>query len=141
MRTLLIAVALALGVAGAARAQPASPPAPPPAPPAPANPYDPQATFAPLDFLPSPSRYRSGDGAPGPDYWQNRADYVIAARLEPKAKTLTAEETITYTNNSPDVLDVLWVQLDQNIYRKDARSGFSSGRPRTQFTDGYVLDS
>jgi hypothetical protein len=139
MRTLLIAIVLALGAAGAARAQPAPPP--PAAPAVPANPYDPQATFAPLDVLPSPNRYRSGDGAPGPDYWQNRADYQIAARLEPKSKTLTGEETITYTNNSPDGLDLLWVQLDQNIYRKDARSGFSSGRPRTQFTDGYVLDS
>ncbi|HEX4196518.1 MAG TPA: M1 family metallopeptidase, partial [Caulobacteraceae bacterium] len=139
MRTLLIAVVLALGVAGAARAQPASPP--PAAPPAPANPYDPQLTFAPLDAPPSPNRYRSGSGAPGPDYWQNRADYAIAARLEPKTKTLTGEETITYTNNSPDVLDELWVQLDQNTYRKDARSGFASGRARTQFTDGYGLDS
>src|SRR5580704_6953524 len=81
------------------------------------------------------------DPAPAPDYWQNRADYVIDAKLDPTAKTLTASETITYTNYSPDVLDVLWVQLDQNIYRRDARAGDASGRPRTQFTDGYVLDS
>ncbi|HEY5008461.1 MAG TPA: M1 family metallopeptidase, partial [Caulobacteraceae bacterium] len=135
MRTLLIAAALALGLASLAQAQ-----ATPPAPPAP-NAYDPTLTFAPLDVAPSPNRYRSGNGAPGPDYWQNRADYQINAHLEPKDKTLTAEETITYTNNSPDLLDVLWVQLDQNIYRRDARAGVSSGRARTQFTDGYVLDS
>ncbi len=133
MRTLLIAAALALGFASLVQAQPTPQPAP--------NTYDPTLTFAPLDVAPSPNRYRSGNGAPGPDYWQNRADYQITARLEPKDKTLTAEETITYTNNSPDVLDVLWVQLDQNIYRRDARAGDSSGRPRTQFTDGYVLDS
>ena len=57
------------------------------------------------------------------------------------AKVLTASETITYTNNSPDALDGLWVQLDQNIYRKDSRSGVSSDRRRTTFTDGYSLDS
>ena len=134
MRTLFIAAALLFGMAGLVRADPA-PTAPP------ANAYDPLLTFAPLDPAPAPNRYRSANGAPGPDYWQNRADYVIDARLDPTAKTLTASETITYTNNSPDVLDVLWVQLDQNIYRRDARAGDVSGRPRTQFTDGYVLDS
>src|SRR5471030_3273771 len=136
MRTLLIASSLVLGLARLAHAD-VTPPAAPVAP----NTYDPTITFAPLDVAPSPNRYRSGNGAPGPDYWQNRADYQITARLDPKDKTLTGEETITYTNNSPDPLDVLWVQLDQNIYRRDARAGDSSGRPRTQFTDGYVLDS
>jgi hypothetical protein len=103
--------------------------------------YDPRAVFAPLT-LPEPvSRYRSANGAPGPDYWQNRADYVITARLEPKTKTLSGVVTITYTNNSPDVLDVLWLQLDQNIYRRDARAAVAGRRVRTQFTDGDVLDS
>jgi len=134
MRTLFIAAALLFGMAGLVRADPAPAPAAP-------NAYDPLLTFAPLDPAPAPNRYRSANGAPGPDYWQNRADYVIDARLDPTAKSLTASETITYTNNSPDVLDVLWVQLDQNIYRRDARAGDASGRPRTQFTDGYVLDS
>jgi hypothetical protein len=135
MRTPLIVAALALGLVSFAQADPAPPAAPA------VKAYDPQITFAPLDVAPSPNRYRSGNGAPGPDYWQNRADYLITARLEPKDKTLTGEETITYTNNSPDVLDVLWVQLDQNIYRRDARAGASSGRVRAQFTEGYVLDS
>jgi hypothetical protein len=102
--------------------------------------YDPRAVFAPL-MLPEPvSRYRSANGAPGPDYWQNRADYVIGARLEPKTKTLSGVVTIAYTNNSPDALDVLWLQLDQNIYRRDARAVVAGGRVRTQFTDGDVLD-
>jgi hypothetical protein len=139
MRTFLIVAALGLSLAAVARAQPSAPAQP--TPPSASNAYDPTLTFAPLDVAPSPNRYRSGNGAPGPDYWQNRADYQIAARLDPTDKTLTGEETITYTNNSPDVLDVLWVQLDQNIYRRDARAGDSSGRPRTLFTDGYVLDS
>ncbi len=100
--------------------------------------YDPRLAFAPLDLAQPAGRYRSASGSPGPDYWQNRADYQIAARLEPKDKTLSGEETITYTNNSPDTLDVLWLQLDQNIYRADARAGMANGR---QTTEGFVLES
>ncbi len=103
--------------------------------------YDPRVAFAPLDLQPAASRLRSGSGAPGPDYWQNRADYKITARLDPAAKTLTGEATITYANNSPDTLDVLWLQLEQNIYRRDARAGAASGYPRSQFTDGLALDA
>ena len=103
--------------------------------------YDPRAAFAPLTLPEPANRYRSANGAPGPDYWQNRADYQITARLDPKTKTLSGDVTITYTNNSPDALDVLWLQLDQNIYRRDARAGAAGGRVRTQFTDGDVLDS
>jgi hypothetical protein len=103
--------------------------------------HDPRAVFAPLNLPEPANRYRSANGAPGPDYWQNRADYVITARLEPKTKTLSGVVTITYVNNSRDVLDVLWLQLDQNIYRQDARAVAASGRVRTQFTDGDVLDS
>src|ERR1700761_4107373 len=78
-----------------------------------ASAYDPLKTFAPLT-LPEPvNRYRSASGAPGPDYWQNAADYEIHADLDPATKVLTAEEVITYTNNSPDTLESLWVQLDQ----------------------------
>ena len=103
--------------------------------------YDPLKTFAPLT-LPAPATsYRGGDGAPGPDYWQNRADYQIDARLDPAARQLSASEVITYTNNSPAALGFLWIQLDQNIYRRDARSTAFGGRPRTAFTDGYQLDS
>ena len=107
--------------------------------------YDPRETFAPLS-LPTPaSVYRSADGTPGPAYWQNRADYKIAASLEPTTNTLTGDETITYTNNSPSALDVLWVQLDENTYKKDARSRFAAGEGRrrqvAQTTDGFVLDT
>ncbi|MGC1303167.1 MAG: hypothetical protein WA840_12420 [Caulobacteraceae bacterium] len=104
--------------------------------------YDPHETFAPLT-LPGPvNTYRSGDGAPGPGYWQNRADYDIKARLDPATKVLTATETITYTNNSPDALASLWVQLDENTYRRDARAAVSSDhRKRDEFTDGYSIDS
>jgi hypothetical protein len=103
--------------------------------------YDPYQTFAPLS-LPEPvNSYRSSNGAPGPAYWQNGADYSIHATLNPASKVLTGDEIITYTNNSPDRLDSLWLQLDENAYREDARSGFATDRERNAFTDGFVLDS
>jgi hypothetical protein len=103
--------------------------------------YQPSQTFAPLSFPDPVNRYRSANGAPGPDYWQNRADYEIHATLDPAAKTITATMTISYTNNSPDRLDCLWLQLDQNIYRKDARAAVSSDRRRAEFTEGYAIES
>jgi len=103
--------------------------------------YDPFQTFAPLT-LPDPvNRYRSANGAPGPDYWQNRADYEIRATLDAVAKTMTGSVTISYANNSPDALESLWLQLDQNIYRRDARAAASSDRRRREFTDGFVIES
>src|SRR6185437_8135175 len=84
--------------------------------------YDPRLTFAPLT-LPQPvNSYGSGSGAPGPSYWQNEADYVMHATLDPAAKTLTNDEVITYTNNSPDTLPSLWILLEQNTYRADSRA-------------------
>jgi hypothetical protein len=103
--------------------------------------YDPLQTFARLT-LPQPvNRYRSADGALGPDYWQNHADYVIHARLDTLTHRLQGHEVITYTNNSPTALDSLWVQLDQNMYREDSRAAFSGGFRRTQFTAGVELET
>src|SRR3954466_12522605 len=64
--------------------------------------------------LPTPNEYRTASGAPGPKYWQQRCDYDIKAKLDETALTLTGTETITYYNNSPDVLTYLWLQLDEN---------------------------
>lgn len=110
---------------------------------APASRYDPLALFAPFDYPQSINRYRSADGRPGPDYWQNRADYEIHAKLDPKAKTLTGTETITYTNNSPQALDFVWLQLDQNRYLRDARGNFTGDSvPKPgEHTDGDVITS
>jgi Peptidase family M1 domain len=103
--------------------------------------YNPLLTFAPLT-LPDPvNRFRAADGSPGPDYWQNSADYEIRAQIDTATKQLSASEIITYTNNSPQALSSLWIQLDQNIYRKQSRSSFASGWQRDQFTDGFILDS
>ena len=70
--------------------------------------------------LPDPNRYRNAAGAPGAEYWQNTADYVMDLELDDEAKTITGKETITYTNNSPDPLNYLWLQLDQNVRAKDS---------------------
>jgi hypothetical protein len=103
--------------------------------------FNPLETFAPLS-LPDPvNAYRSGDGTPGPDYWQNRADYEIHAIHETASNTLSADETITYANNSPADLDAVWVQLEQNAYRKDSRARYAAGRDVTRFTEGFVFDS
>lgn len=69
--------------------------------------------------LPTPNQYRTGSGAPGPKYWQQRADYTIDVELIDETHMIDGKETITYTNNSPDVLKYLWLQLDQNILSKD----------------------
>ncbi|MFN2431033.1 MAG: M1 family metallopeptidase [Cryomorphaceae bacterium] len=68
--------------------------------------------------LPTPNAYRTASGAPGPDYWQQRADYEIDVRLDEDNHTIYGEETITYYNNSPNPLSYLWVQLDQNVRAK-----------------------
>jgi hypothetical protein len=103
-----------------------------------AQPPDPRDIFAPLTFPDPASATRSASGVPGPAYWQNRADYVIAARIDPATHVLTGHETIDYINNSPDALDILWLQLDQNIYRADARAAVS--RVCCHYTDGDQLD-
>jgi hypothetical protein len=65
-------------------------------------------------ILPSPNEYRTASGAPGSKYWQQRCDYDIAAELDEQNLRLNGKETVTYFNNSPDVLDYLWLQLDEN---------------------------
>ena len=76
--------------------------------------------FEQLDqVLPTPNSYRSASGAPGPAYWQQRADYVINVEVDDNTQLLTGSETITYYNNSPETLRYLWLQLDQNIFGPD----------------------
>ena len=82
-----------------------------------------QGKFEQLEqLLPTPNEYRSGSGAPGPKYWQQKADYTITAELNDTNQSLSGSETITYHNNSPDVLRYLWLQLDQNNQTKDSNT-------------------
>jgi len=84
-----------------------------------------QHKFAQLDIeLPTPNEYRNAAGGPGHNYYQQKADYKMTITLDDDRQIIRGEEVITYTNNSPDVLEYLWLQLDQNIYRPDAESHF-----------------
>lgn len=65
-------------------------------------------------ILPTPNEYRTASGAPGPKYWQQRVDYDIKCELDEPNNKLSGSETITYFNNSPDVLTYLWFQMDEN---------------------------
>lgn len=86
-----------------------------------------QDKFRQLDeILPTANVYRNAAGEPGHRYWQQKVDYVIKARLDEDKRRLEATETITYTNNSPDTLRYLWLQLDQNQMRPDSMSDLST---------------
>lgn len=83
--------------------------------------YDARTLFNPsfIEQLSTPTR--TAGGQPGSQYWQNAADYRIDARLDEKAARVSATVAITYTNNSPDALSFVWLQVDQNLYREDSR--------------------
>ncbi|MFA6542758.1 MAG: M1 family metallopeptidase [Bacteroidota bacterium] len=105
-------------------------------------PFDPSETFDPSFDLHAGSVYRNADGSPGPAYWQNRADYKIDAQLHESDKSISAQVTITYTNNSTNDLDYLWLYLDQNNFKKDSRSRMlsgSTGEKRDTFYGGFDL--
>ncbi len=85
------------------------------------------------ETLPTPNTYRSGSGAPGPNYWQQRADYVINVEIDDTNQLLKGSETITYFNNAPESLGFLWLQLDQNL--------FAEGNMTDQSRTGSVRDS
>jgi len=79
--------------------------------------------FEQLDhLLATPNEYRTGSGAPGPKYWQQQADYTMTIELNDDNQSISGAETITYHNNSPDVLKYLWLQLDQNLFAKDSNT-------------------
>ena len=92
----------------------------------------------------TPNRFRTASGAPGVDYYQQQVDYVMDLELDDKNTRLYGDETITYTNNSPDALSYLWVQLDQNIRKKDAPalekngSGFQPLAQASTFVKKYI---
>ena len=82
-----------------------------------------QSKFAQLDIeLPTPNSYRNASGGPGHAYYQQKADYKIQLTLDDEKQIIRGEEVITYTNNSPDNLEYLWLQLDQNIYAQNSDS-------------------
>ncbi|MEZ2415930.1 M1 family metallopeptidase [Muriicola sp. E247] len=70
----------------------------------------------------TPNMYRSASGTPGPDYYQQQADYKMDIELDDKNARIYGEETITYHNNAPEALEFLWLQLDQNVRSRDSKS-------------------
>src|SRR5438094_9947213 len=89
--------------------------------------------------LPPASRVRSASGAPGPDYWQQRADYVIHATLDTAAQTIRGTERIHYANHSPDTLAFVWVQIEQNIFAPNSIT-YVLNQPPLHFAGGAVFD-
>ena len=106
--------------------------------------YDAKEAFNPQFYPYTGNDFRSASGEPGPKYWQNRADYKINCTLDTATNILNGDVEITYTNNSPDNLKFVWLQLDQNIYKEDSRASATTtetgGRwANNAFTDGYVI--
>ena len=89
--------------------------------------------------LPAPNRVRGPSGAPGPDYWQQRADYVIRATLDTAGSLLHGTGRIHYENHSPDTLRFVWVQIEQNIFSKNSVT-YALNQPPLHFAGGAVFD-
>jgi hypothetical protein len=89
--------------------------------------------------LPTPNVYRTASGAPGHKYWQQKADYKISIELNDDTQSIKGAETITYHNNSPDPLDYLWLQLDQNMRAKDSDRYKISGSSISEKTSTRTL--
>jgi hypothetical protein len=106
--------------------------------------YNHKTLFSPLFYQQSGNNFRAGNGEPGTQYWQNSADYNIAVTLDTLNEKVTGTVEIIYSNNSPHSLSELWVQMDQNLYRKDSRASAtttqSGGRwANAGFTNGFEL--
>src|SRR6218665_1633947 len=110
--------------------------------------YDYTEAFKPFFYPQTGTETRSASGQPGHKYWQNSADYQLNVSLDESKNELTGVAEITYTNNSPDQLSFLWLQLDQNLFAKDSRgnaiiplSGSRNGAKGETFDGGYKIKS
>jgi len=92
-------------------------------------------------ILPTPNEYRTASGAPGPKYWQQRADYNIKCELDEKNLRLTGSETITYYNNSPDILSYLWFQLDENEHSSTQNANYQTSNAMPRQTSAQQLQA
>lgn len=110
------------------------------------NKYNQREAFHPQFYPQIGNDYRSASGEPGPKYWQNRADYKIDCTLDTLSHKVSGTLELTYINNSPDNLKFLWLQLDQNIYKKDSRGSATTtqtgGRwANAKFGEGEIIKS
>ncbi|WP_281234191.1 M1 family metallopeptidase [Flavobacterium gelatinilyticum] len=114
----------------------------------PINNYNYHNAFAPNLYTKNGTSTRSANGRPGADYWQNRADYQLIVKLNETTNELIGTDEITYTNNSPDKLSFLWLNLDQNLFKDDSRgnaiiplSGSHNGAQGQVFDGGNKIKS
>lgn len=110
--------------------------------------YNYHDTFGSSFYTKNGNEFRSAGGQPGPKYWQNRADYKLSARLNDQTNEISGTAVLTYTNNSPDNLPFIWMQLDQNLFKEDSRGnalippgGSRSGSHGQKFDAGYKIKS
>ncbi|MES3018954.1 MAG: M1 family metallopeptidase [Bacteroidota bacterium] len=110
--------------------------------------YDYHDTFGPIFYTKNGNDIRSASGQPGPKYWQNRADYKLSVKLNEQTNEISGTEIINYTNNSPDKMSFVWMQLDQNLFKEDSRGqalippgGSRSGARGQKFDAGYKIKS
>lgn len=110
--------------------------------------YNYNETFANNFYTKNGTETRSASGQPGAKYWQNRADYSLKATLNDQTKEIVGSEILTYTNNSPDKLSFLWMNVDQNLFKKDSRGnaiiplkGSRNGAKGQDFDGGFTIKS
>ena len=110
--------------------------------------YNYHDAFGPFFYANNGTATRSASGQPGAEYWQNRADYKLTAALNDKTNEIVGTDIISYTNNSPDAMSFLWLNLDQNLFRADSRgeavvpiTGSRNGRQGQIFDGGHKIKS
>jgi len=110
--------------------------------------YNYSEAFGPFFYTKNGTNTRSASGQPGFEYWQNRADYQLSAKLNDENNEVTGTSLITYTNNSPDKMSFLWMYLDQNLFKNDSRgnaliplAGSRNGAQGQIFDGGFNIKS
>jgi hypothetical protein len=98
------------------------------------------SSFEELNYLlATPNEYRTASGAPGPKYWQQRADYDISVELDEPNNVLKGSETVTYFNNSPNPLSYIWLQLDENFHNPSSDNNYTNtSRIESRMTDAQL---
>ena len=110
--------------------------------------YNYHDAFAPFFYSKNGTTTRSASGQPGAEYWQNRADYVLTAKLNAENNEIVGTDIITYTNNSPDKMKFVWMNVDQNLFKADSRgnavvplTGSRNGAQGEDFDGGHKIKS
>lgn len=114
----------------------------------PVSKYDYHDAFGPLFYVNNGTSTRSASGEPGHEYWQNRADYKLTAKLNEKTNEIVGTGIVTYTNNSYDKMSFVWMHLDQNLFKSDSRgnalvplAGSRNGAQGEIFDGGHKIKS